>query len=427
MTTGKGGAPVKAPQGVPARKAAFELLLGAFREGLSFSDQEKRLARLAPADRAAARRLAVETVRQLPAVDALVARFAKKRPPEPVRSALRLGAYEMAGEGAAAHGVANALVAILRKHPKGRHQAGLANAVFRQIGEAAAAGLPDIQAVVAEPLGGALAEDYGADRAAAMAAVFAQRPPLDVTLKGGDAADWAARLGGAALPTGSVRVPPGGAAVSSLEGYEAGGWWVQDAAAAVPARALGDVAGLSLLDLCAAPGGKTMQLAAAGAQVTAVDASKARMARLQENLGRTGLSAKTVVADLLEWEPDAPVDAILLDAPCSATGTLRRHPELPYIRDGFDPALLEVQAALLARAAGWLKPGGRLVYATCSLLPEEGEAHLDGAADMGLTLRPFELPGLPPASEGWLRLTPDLWAEQGGMDGFFIAAFERSA
>ena len=419
-------APKLAEAGVPARRAAMELLLGVFREGLSFSDQEARLAKLAPAERAAARRLAVETVRNLPGVDAMVGRFAKKKPPEPVRSALRLGVWEMAGEGAAAHGVVNALVSVLRKHPKGRHHAGMANAVLRQVGEVAAEGLPKVAPVVAEPLGGALIEDYGAEKAAAMAAVFAQRPPLDITLKGADAGDWAARLGAELLPTGSLRLAAGGGAVSGLTGFEAGDWWVQDAAAAVPALALGPVEGLAVLDLCAAPGGKTMQLAARGADVTAVDASAARMMRLEQNLARTKLKAKSVVADLMDWAPEGPVDAILLDAPCSATGTLRRHPELPHIRDGFDPSLLETQAALLERAAGWLKPGGKLVYATCSLLPEEGEAHLDAAGHFGLELAPFEVPGLDGATEGWMRLTPDIWAERGGMDGFFIAAFTKT-
>jgi len=189
---------------------------------------------------------------------------------------------------------------------------------------------------------------------------------------------------------------------------------------------LGDVRGLRVLDLCAAPGGKTLQLAAAGADVTALDISGPRMARVAENLARTKLTAQCIVADALQWQPDVPFDAILLDAPCSATGTIRRHPDLPFIKDGSEIAgLVALQSALLDRALGWLKPGGRLVFVTCSLLPDEGEAQLTAALARhpGLKSLPPTLPGIDPAwitPEGGLRLRPDYWADKGGMDGFFM-------
>ncbi|MEY8841028.1 RsmB/NOP family class I SAM-dependent RNA methyltransferase, partial [Cribrihabitans sp. XS_ASV171] len=219
--------------------------------------------------------------------------------------------------------------------------------------------------------------------------------------------------------------------VSALPRYAEGDWWVQDAAAAVAARVLAAQAGEAILDLCAAPGGKTLQLAATGARVTALDISEGRMARIRENLTRTGLEARLVTGDALEHEGQ--YDAVLLDAPCSATGTIRRHPDLPHAKDGSEfGALIELQARMMAHAWTLVKPGGRLVYCTCSLLPDEGEVQVEEAlcmfpdmqADRDALLRP----GIDPdwvTEEGGLRLRPDYWPESGGMDGFYIACLRK--
>ncbi len=216
-----------------------------------------------------------------------------------------------------------------------------------------------------------------------------------------------------------------------MGGFDEGAWWVQDAAAALPANLLDVKPGEQVLDLCAAPGGKTMQLAAAGADVTALDDSEDRLERLHENLKRTGRSAKVVVADALQWEPSQKFDAILIDAPCSATGTLRRHPDLAYAKDGTElETLLPLQAAMLDRALGWLKPDGRLVYCTCSLLPDEGEMQLEAALTRhpGLIVEDLLPEGIDKsfrASGGGLRTRPDAWSERGGMDGFFMVRLAK--
>ena len=248
----------------------------------------------------------------------------------------------------------------------------------------------------------------------------------------GEADAWAAALGAERLPTGSLRLARG-AQVSALPGYDAGAWWVQDAAAALPVRLLGPLAGRSALDLCAAPGGKTMQLAAAGAAVVAVDASAARLARLRDNLERTRLAAEVVAADALAWRPDRRFDAVLLDAPCSASGTLRRHPDLPWLRRDSDVASLAArQVALLDRAWESVAAGGRLVYCVCSLLPEEGEAQVAGflARNPAATVLPPEPERLGVPTDwidaaGGLRTRPDLWPDRGGLDGFYAVCFGR--
>ena len=383
------------------------------------------LDRLEPADRARAQRLTLDTLRGLERADRLLEKHLRKTPPLTVRNMLRLATVEIC-MGGDAHGVVNEAVAIVGQDKRTGALKGLVNAVLRKIavdGPAAWAKLrvPRLPGWLRDPLVAA----YGAPVVAAMEAVQFATPPLDLTARG-DAAAVAAAVGGVVLPTGSVRIASAGQ-VTALPGYDSGDWWVQDAAAAIPARVLAARPGESVLDMCAAPGGKTMQLAATGAQVTALDISAARMARVAANLARTGLQADVVVGDALTHQGQ--YDAILLDAPCSATGTIRRHPDLPHAKDGAEfGALIALQAEMLDHALGLLKPGGRLVYCTCSLLPDEGEVQVEEALARHPGLRvdraALDLPGIDPAwitEEGGLRLRPDQWADRGGMDGFYIA------
>jgi 16S rRNA (cytosine967-C5)-methyltransferase len=283
-------------------------------------------------------------------------------------------------------------------------------------------------ALAAAPrLPSAVADRWG-ERAPAIASGLGEPPSLDLTLRDpGETKVWAERLGGCSLAPGHLRLPRG-TAIAELPGYDRGAWWVQDLAASLPARLLGEGEGRRALDLCAAPGGKALQLASAGWQVTAVDASDKRLDRLRENLTRTGLAAKIWIADALAWEPAEPFDAILLDAPCTATGTCRRHPDVLHrIGPRQIAEMAELQSRLLERAERWLKPGGRLVYAVCSLEPEEGEQR---ASRIRLAPDPIaadELSaGLQPTPEGWLRTDPGMLAEAGGLDGFFVARWRNT-
>ncbi|MDD3446116.1 MAG: RsmB/NOP family class I SAM-dependent RNA methyltransferase, partial [Zavarzinia sp.] len=274
---------------------------------------------------------------------------------------------------------------------------------------------------------------YGPETAGAIAAAHQAEPPLDLSLRPGlGAAEWPSRLGAEVLPTGTLRLAQGGR-VMDLPGYVEGAWWVQDAAAALPARLLGDVAGQRVADLCAAPGGKTLQLAAAGAKVTAVDQARGRMERLSANLERLGLVAETVVADVAAFRPDEKFPLILLDAPCSATGTLRRNPDIALHRAADDiRALGKIQAKLLRAALQMLAPGGTLVFCTCSIEPREGPQLVEtllaaGAPVARDPIRPEEVPGLEGAltRHGELRTLPSMWPERGGLDGFFAARLRR--
>jgi 16S rRNA (cytosine967-C5)-methyltransferase len=404
-------------EGVTARATAVAILDGVLGEGRMLSDFAGP--DLAPADRARALRLAASVLRHLEPADRVLAGHLRKSPPLTVRNVLRLAVVELA-MGAPAHGVVNSAVEIVRRGKRTGQLAGLVNAVLRALPDA---GMFDRQTPQMMPrwLRQPLVHLWGRDVVAAIETVQAQEPPLDLTIRPGMQSP-----DGETLPTGSLRlVAPG--QVSALPGYATGGWWVQDAAAALPARLLDVQPGERVLDMCAAPGGKTLQLAAAGAHVTALDISAPRMARVTGNLERTSLEAQTVVADALFWTPEAPFDAILLDAPCSATGTIRRHPDLPFVKDGSEVAgLVTLQSALIDRALGWLRPGGRLVFATCSLLPEEGEGQLASALTRhpGLVTERADLPGIDPgwwSEGGGLRLRPDYWADRGGMDGFFMA------
>lgn len=419
-----------------ARAAAATLILGVTESGVPISDQITRgvLAGLVPQEKARAQRLALMSLRNLGRADAVLKPFLRKPPPLFVRAILRLAVVEMLADAAAPHGVVNAAVDLVRAGgAKSAGFAGMANAVLRRAAETPAekwASLPP--EILPGWLRGRLMSAWGKATVQAMEAAHAAGAPLDLTPKDGDAAGLAARLGGAGLPTGSVRLPNAGQ-VSELAGYDDGDWWVQDAGAALAARVLAVQPGERVLDLCAAPGGKTLQLASSGADVTALDLSEARMVRLRENLKRCRVAAKTIVADALDWLPDQPFDAILLDAPCSATGTIRRHPDLPHCRDAAGlKALVALQSVLIDRSLAWLRPGGRLLYCTCSLLPEEGERQISAALarhqDIAVDAETLGQPGIDEhwiTAEGNLRLRPDYWPETGGMDGFFIACLRQ--
>lgn len=417
--------------GLAARAAALRLVDGVLTDGRPLADlllPDGPLQRETPDTRARGQRLALATLRNVDRADAVLKPFLRRNPIPPVRNALRLAVVEMLAEGAPAHGVVNATVALLGKSEKTSGHAGLANAVLRKAAEAR--DIWDRQPPQRLPgwLRGRLNSAWGNRATQAIEAAHAAGAPTDITLKGARPEGLAAD----ALPTGSLRLS-GTGALTAQPGYESGDWWVQDAAAALPARGLAIRDGEEVLDLCAAPGGKTLQLAAAGGRVTAVDISTPRLERLKQNLARTGLSATIVAADLEHWSPAAPVPAILLDAPCSATGTIRRHPDLPFVKcpDSLRP-LIALQERLIDRALGWLAPGGRLVYCTCSLLPEEGEKQVVAAVSRHPSVRieaaAWDFPGIPlgwRSPEGGLRIRPDDWAEIGGIDGFYMALLRR--
>ena len=414
-----------AAAGAPVRQAALALLAAVMERRRPLEEALDALpAGLAPRDRSAAHRIAAAVLRRPGSLDAVLEPFLRREPPPVVRAALRAGAAELLLLGTPAHAAVAATVAVVPKP-----FAGLVNAVLRKVateGPAALEGL-DAERLDTPPwLWSAWHAAYGP---AVRAIVRAQGipAPLDLTLAPGATPPEGAEM----LPTGTARLPAG-TRLLDLPGFAEGAFWVQDAAAALPAKLLDVRPGERVADLCAAPGGKTAQLVAAGAQVTAVERDPRRLARLRENLARLKLEATLVEADAATWRPaEAGFDAILLDAPCTATGIIRRHPDIPHLKRAADVApMAEAQARLLAQAATLLRPGGRLVFATCSLLPEEGEAHLSRAAALGLVpdpIRAEELPGLAEAltPQGTLRTRPDMWAERGGLDGFFAARFVR--
>lgn len=416
-----------AKAGSQARGAAVAAMSAVTGEGRLLSEAlPKAVEGLEPGEVARAGRLATGALRWSQRADRLLGPHLRLKPEDPVMNAMRLAIFEIFVESAPPHAAVDGAVSLVI-----RPKAGLVNAVLRNVlrRETDWSTLP--VPTVPKWLRKRLVAAWGKDAVAAMEEVQSKEPPLDLTLRDpARAEDWASLLGAEILPTGSLRLRTPGQ-VSALPGYDKGVWWVQDAGAALAARVLDVRPGERALDLCAAPGGKTMQLAAAGAQVTALDISESRMARVRENLARTGLNADTVVADMLDWSPDGQVDAILLDAPCSATGTLRRHPDLAHARDGSGLAeLVALQTRMLDRALGWLRPGGRLVFCTCSLLPEEGEEQAAAALSRHADLAISEPVGdwIDPrwrTAAGALRLRPDHWADLGGIDGFFVARLEK--
>jgi 16S rRNA (cytosine967-C5)-methyltransferase len=398
--------------------------------------EDSPLTGLLPTERARAQSLVKTTLRNLAPLDTVLNRLLTKKPPLQVLNILRLCAAELLIDGIAAHAAVDGAVTLARSKQKANHLSGLVNAVSRRLAEV---DRDEFAALPVQPLVKYLrvpvTRAYGEEAASRIDQAHGQEPSVDITLRRPQEAEkWASLLEADILPSGSLRLRNKGQ-ISALEGYESGDWWVQDAAAAVPVALFGNVDGLSVLDLCSAPGGKTMQLAAAGAKVTAVDISGDRLKRVQDNLDRTGLSAELVEADAFKWTPAKPFDAILLDAPCSATGTIRRHPDLPFVRRNWDlQPVLRMQSDMLDLCAGWLRPGGRLVYATCSLLPVEGEAQIEKFLVRNDTMRPLDFdpqscgmePDWQPAT-GQLRLRPDYWVEQGGMDGFFMALMQKTS
>ncbi len=427
MTAPPSRTPGRAPAaGTPVRRAALALLAAVMERRRPLEEALDALpSRLAPRDRAAAHRIAAAVLRRAGSLDTVLEPFLRREPPAEVRAALRAGAAELLLLGTPAHAAVAATVAVVSKP-----FAGLVNAVLRKVAAEGPAALEDLDTERLDTppwLWSAWHAAYG-PAVRAIARAHREPAPLDLTLAPGAVAPEGAEI----LPTGSARLPAG-TRVAELPGFAEGRFWVQDAAAALPARLLAARPGEKVADLCAAPGGKTAQLAAAGAQVVAVERDPRRLVRLKENLARLQLAAETVEADAAAWTPAvAGFDAVLLDAPCTATGIIRRHPDIPHLKRAADvPPMAETQARLLTHAATLLRPGGRLVLATCSLQPEEGEAHLDRAAALGLRLDPIraeEVPGLAEAltPPGTLRTRPDLWAERGGLDGFFAARFVKA-
>ncbi len=394
------------------------------------------LARLAGRDRALVHNLVATTLRRLGQIDALIAHCLERPLPRKAAAAndlLRLGVCQLVFLKTPPHAAVDTTVGLAQKRGHGPHK-GLINAVLRRLADEGAglAAAQDAPHLNTPPwLWESWNATYGAATCRRIAAAHLVEAPLDVTVKA-DAEIWGERLGGVVLATGGVRRPAGGR-VETLPGYAEGAWWVQDAAAALPVKLLGDVEGRSVVDLCAAPGGKTAQLAAAGAKVTTVDRSSARVGRLRENMVRLGLHIETVNADAADWRPRRPADAVLLDAPCTATGTIRRHPDIARLKTPADVAALSgVQARLLEAAAEIVRPGGLVVYCVCSLQSEECEIPVSAALAGGALLEPVpvapgEVAGLDQGSTlgGVLRTLPCHWAEKGGMDGFYAVRLRR--
>jgi 16S rRNA (cytosine967-C5)-methyltransferase len=404
----------------PTRLLALSLLRAVFERHRPLDEALDALPAADPRDRAAAHRIAATVLRRAGTLDAVLEPHLKRSPPDAVRLILRLGAAQLLFLETPAHAAVTTSVELARAQ-KLAPFAGLVNAVLRRVSESGAAMLPDLDSPRLDTPAWLWAA-WG-PRARAIATAHQQEAPLDLTCLPNTTPPE-----GLHLPTGSIRLPAG-TRLAEIPAFAAGHAWVQDAAAALPALLLAARPGERIADLCAAPGGKTAQLAAAGAHVTAIDSNERRIPRLRENLARLALSADIIHADATTWRPPAPLDAILLDAPCSATGTIRRHPDIPHLKRETDlVALIAAQDRLLESAAAMLRPGGRLIYAVCSLQPEEGPARAEAAIRFGLTPAPFseaDLHAIPQArtADGALKTDPALWPETGGLDGFFAARF----
>ncbi len=418
------------------RAAALEVLGRVLRKRRPLDealDANQDLDAMEPRDRALARAVAATTLRRLGQIDALIDHCLDRPLPKkawPTHDVLRIGVGQLLFLGVAPHAAVSTTVDLASPHHKK-----MVNAVLRRLGREGA-GLIERQdaARMNTPdwLWDGWIGAHGAETARAIAEAHLSEAPLDIMPKA-DPDLWAARLEAEILPTGVLRRAAGGA-VTGLPGFDEGAWWVQDAAAALPVRLLGDVAGKRVADLCAAPGGKTAQLAAHGARVTAVERSEARTERLRANLDRLGLEAELVVADAADWTGGEAFDAVLLDAPCSATGTIRRHPDVARLKSPDDISkLAAAQARLLAHAATLVRPGGFLVYCVCSLQPEEGAGVVESALAAGAQLRriPVDSADAGGLAEcvsplGDLGTLPCHLGQRGGMDGFFAARLQRT-
>lgn len=427
-------------RGLDVRRAAVSIFHDVLNNCLTLDEAVTRnvaIASLDARDRSFLFVLLLTAFRRLGEIDAVIAKHLAKPLPRKSGNAgliLRLAVCQLLFLNTPAHAAIGLAVQCARADRNATHFSGLLNAVLRKVAAGGKSLLDGVDAPrlnTPEWLWSRWSKSYGAEGCRTIAAAQGDAPPLDLAIKT-DCGLWAERLGGSALPTGHVRLPSDHPAVTALPGFEEGAWWVQDAAAGIPVLLFGDLKGKTALDLCAAPGGKTLQMAAAGAIVTAVDISESRLARLRENLARTRLDANVRVGDVLSLGITETFDAVLLDAPCSATGTIRRHPELPFIRNEKQIGdLRSLQRKMLVAAAERVKPGGKLVYCTCSLEPDEGETQvewfLERQPDFALR-KSTELPSqfIPP--EGWVRILPSMsLGPATGLDGFFAAAFERSS
>jgi 16S rRNA (cytosine967-C5)-methyltransferase len=436
------GRPPRAPDvpGLAVRRVAADIVDGVLRRRRALDemlDTTTELAALAERDRALTRAIVATVLRRLGSLRHLLGVFVERGlPPQAprVETALLIGAAQILFLDVPDHAAVDLAVRLTQADTHAKHFAGLVNAVLRRVAREGRAKLAALDTAVLDTPAWLMTRwigTYGEKTAHAIAAANGFEPALDLSVKS-DPALWAAKLGGRVLPTGSVRTIAHGA-VTALPGFAEGAWWVQDAAAALPAKLLGDVSGRRVADLCAAPGGKTAQLAAAGALVTAVDRAPARLGRLRENLARLSLAAELVCADAGEWTAEQNFDAVLLDAPCSSTGTIRRHPDVPWLKTAGDIAqLAAVQRLLLARAVALVKPGGTLVYCTCSLEPEENETIVAELLAREPGMRRAPLAGADVfghgefvTKDGDLRTLPcqlpDADSRFSGLDGFYAA------
>jgi len=429
--------------GLAARRIAGDILDGVLRRHRPLDEQlddraaQADFATLAHRDRALVRALATVVLRRLGTLRHLLGHWLKLPADAPrVETALLLGAAQILWLEVPDHAAVDLAVRLVQADRRAARYAGLVNAVLRRVAREGAQFLAAVDTIALDTPEWLMArwvKTYGAETARAIAVANGQEPALDLTVKN-DPEHWARALGGRMLLTGSVRAIVHGP-ISQLPGYDEGAWWVQDAAAALPAKLFRDLRGRSVADLCAAPGGKTAQLVAAGARVTAVDRAPARVERLQQNLERLHLTVETVAADVMQWRA-GPFDAVLLDAPCSSTGTIRRHPDITWLKRAPDvAALAALQRRLVAQASELTKPGGVLVYCTCSLEPEEGiEVIRDLLAhNPNLRRQPISADEVHGRSE-WLTAEGDLRtlpchlgdpdSRMGGLDGFYAARLQ---